>query len=376
MNYTRNLLIAVIAGLIAAHTQLADAKEYGVIVGATVTWAPQLTYASVTNYDQVIRVDDGAIDVNGTHVVIPGQNIAIMPLGSAIPGVITALNPNASSINYATFDTTSSGASKPMQPSTSYYVYAAAAAPPATINFWGYVISTVPPWADGYPSSTVYYQMNFGGLQQPQVYGESSTTSSLVYLGSFITGANGRMVGFNRTGEQVFLAMTIAGATNYPANIVDQQFVATPTFPAAPKGELPPNGIAPYPVDVKATFPAGIVPATATALIVNMLLSNSQLSNGQTGQILYILDPQLTGMNLTVPMTDSSPGATCSATILTMLPSTTTIAPTTTSTTIVVPIAQRNPVVNIGACWPPIGTLNVIYQGYVEPVHHLAYVHP
>lgn len=107
------------------------AGEFAVLDGATVTWNPQVNNGVVTNYDQIIRVQDGAVDAKGTHVIVPGRLMALLPLGSPIPNV-----------TQANFDTASvTPTSTSMRPSQSYYVYA------ATSNglFLDYVISVVPP---------------------------------------------------------------------------------------------------------------------------------------------------------------------------------------------------------------------------------------
>jgi hypothetical protein len=368
VNNIRSLLLLTVVGLIAGFVQVVYAAEYGVINGATVTWAPQNSYSSVANYDQVIRIDDGTVDAQGTKVIIPGMYVAVMPLGSPIPGV----QPSTPGSISAVFETTPAGAPTSLQPSTSYYVYAALAVPQG-ISFWNYVISAVPPWADGYPSDTVYYQMNAGGPPTgggtpPQIYAESSANSSLVYLGSFITGANGRMVGFNRMGEQVVFATKISGATpypSYPAEIADQQFVQNVTFPSPPHGCIGAN--CGYPHNVQATFPGGVVPATATALIADILPPSGTTASSE----LYLLDPLANAIS---GVWDSSNIImTCTATIVQPLTSLTGLE------RVIAPIAQKAPTLNFGACAiPSWGTqgLTVVYQGYVEPTHHLTFVRP
>jgi hypothetical protein len=355
----RVLFLLVVTGLIAGHVQVIHAAEYGVINGATVTWAPQTNYSSVANYDQVIRIDDGAVDANGTHVIVPGIYVAVMPLGSPIPGV---QQPGTSTI--IVFETTSSGTPTSLVGSTSYYVYAAVG--PQGSQFWTYVISAVPPWADGYPSQTVYYQMNFGGPPTgggapPQIYGESSTTSSLVYLGSFITLGNARIVGFSRIGEQVLLALPLGANGYYPSNIADPDFVKSVTPPPQANGRSTP------PVNLPATFSSGIVPTTATALIADVSAPGSPEPGTSAGYI-FLLNPQ----NYSISYTYPTSGTGCTASI---------VQPLLLSTTlqrVIAPIAQGTPTLNFGWCGGnPVGvSLTVVYQGYVEPTHHLTFVHP
>jgi hypothetical protein len=340
------------------------AREYGVIDGATLTWAPQTAYSNVTNYDQVIRIDDGAVAVQGTVVNVPGIYAAVAPLGGSIPGV-----DQPSCDIHITFETTPTGASTSLEPSTSYYVYVSVGSTQSP-NMQVYIISKVPPWADGYPSSTVYYTQNQGGgcegeNGQPQVYNESSANSLLVYLGSFITGANGRMVGFNRTGEQVFLDVSF---TSF--GVTDQQFSQSITFPVQPANcggsNQPACG---YPAIERANFP-GIVPATATALIVDLIVSPQSVFGPSSNQPIYLLDPQLVP---TINAKNCSVSNVVQTLYLTNVP----------STRVVAPIAQTIPTLNFGVCYyvnaaglNTSGSFTVIYQGYVEPTHHLTFVHP
>jgi hypothetical protein len=175
-------------------------------------------------------------------------------------------------------------------------------------------------------------------------------------LGSFITGANGRMVGFNRMGEQVVFATSIGGQYGYPTGIADQQFVQNVTFPI--QGSVCKAPTCPYPASVKATFPAGIVPATATAMIVDLVVSGSA-----AGTTLYLLDPQINGVS---GVLFDSFSATIVQNLTTM----------TNGERIVAPIAQKTPTLNFGAWSQPSVSLAVVYQGYVEPTHHLTFVHP
>jgi hypothetical protein len=126
-------------------------------------------------------------------------------------------------------------------PDSSFYVY--------YINFGGlysqYYISTTAPDSDGHPSATL---VGTGG-NGPNCY--TGSTTSALFVGSFLTDGNGNIRQFWRNGDEVIFSYSTF-------NFYEVDFYSTDNYPickaGAPTSPLPP-----------------LMPATATAYLADVM---------------------------------------------------------------------------------------------------------
>jgi hypothetical protein len=215
---------------------------------------------------------------------------------------------------------------------TAYYIYYG-------ILGTGYihVISTTPPYAEGYPDKTLTYTS-----------GTTTTTNTkeAVFLGSYVTDTSGNMVPFRRIGDSVYFLW----GGGWSVILAPQQ-----TYTWAHNATL--------------TWPQTLIlnigtnyafPATASTAIVGIF---SKTSNGTaTHSVVGVLDPQLPTISATTwyPLYSWQPPNVA--------------AVVSAWDRVRVPTDGTGKVSVADLADPPVGTsdtVEIAYEGYVETIHHL-----
>jgi hypothetical protein len=329
------LLLGFSSGAARAQAIFSDAA---VISGSSLQWG-QVANKLNLNYGRVRIASVGNIELNGLQITTKGVGLNAV--------FATGQGPQASK--------------------TAYYVYYAQAGTTPVFdcamcgsnicnapncNVYTPVISTTPPFAEGYPSAGISYTVG-GNLYGP--------TKNAVFLGSYITDNNGDMVPFDRQGEEVHLIFNTRRST---VHVSSEPYSFTPTSKgiAGVAGAYP--QIQKYDVttmnhDVPNwNYP---VPASASGVIASVCFFTTQ---AQGLVAMSVLDPNL----LTVNADNSWFASNIPTQVGGIFPVSKCIE------RIRVQLDAAHNLYIIDESQPPVGqtdSATAAYWGYVESVHHL-----
>jgi hypothetical protein len=209
-----------------------------------------------------------------------------------------------------------------------YYVYYATYNADTELS---HVISTIAPNPTGEPSANLVFTID----------GHAENHKKAVFLGSYMTDALGNMIPFDRSGEEVMLTnrMQIGPALGV-------------TFPAGGAG---------YPMTQVLPIGANVLPKTASAAIVEFLITSGALAAPPATHDIFVLDPWLAVATV-------NPYAQ-----LDLLPTANTTVQYDQARVRVysnqLPLGAIN--LNLGVAPGGPITVKAYLAGYVEPFHHL-----
>jgi hypothetical protein len=336
MNITSRLsvhlhtVVLLASSLLVASTSAAMNTTYtSVSNGATLQWAGSSTNVNVLDLAYgsgwLVGSDGGSVLFAGPgdyHISITGNG-----------NIIT----KGTGVN-ATFCTDTSGS---QGATTAYYVYYAGYSDNNSTLFTP-VISVDAPGSDGSPGGTgISFTFNSHSV---------TNSNSGIFVGSYITDSNSAMIPFSRSGEEVILTPTCDGSSGF-CSVMTVEDVFKPTVPTPP------------PRADELTWSGGAIPQSATALIVNVFFTNTDTKRN----FAYIVNPLDPGVAGVAPACKIQPqfSAYMSAGISDAY-----------WQHLRVKTNINNQRIDVAGCTDPNTgakyTMDVMYVGYVEPVHHLS----
>jgi hypothetical protein len=297
------LVLLAAAGLLPATHARANLSATGVVSGGTLWWG--------ANGLNSFTVANGSCEINSS---------ATLPI---VGGVVTTKGAGANAV----FD-----GPAVQNVFDSLYVYYAAYNNNANFQI---VVSHGAPAPEGYPFVGLTYT--------PPGHPKQVNSQTAVFLGSYVTDANGDMIPFRRHGDEVI----VEGSLHTEALQQSFSFLAADAYPEV--------------FTVKVGWP---LPSSASALIVNAGLLAQTFQAGH--YYAAILEPGSAKMTYTVPDPDCEYHAQVVvdnnyfSRLNAYVPNAKIFAPAGT--------------IVVGACWgPPNGgmELDIFYRGYVETIHHM-----